>query len=289
MFDSAFQPCPANLDLPSNLPSNTFMKSTGFLFTALLSAGLLLPAHAELPDNISAPTLGELYDGGRGLVTLTGPTGLFINPTSGTMPAGSVTVQYCFFLPGGATVKPSGHGFLGSYGVTDSLEVGVFGLYANGADKFSAGPNARYRFLKDGGPNSFIPEFSLVGYSRFGEADFQTFWGLAPTAFKRFPVAQNGVLRSVGVHAGVRYEHNDGTADSNLFNGYGGLELELPANVYLVGEISTKESDRGETETPYSFGSQWRNGLLNISIAGIQNGKTNGPKFFFGVGLQGQF
>ena len=83
-------------------------------------------------------------------------------------------------------------------------------------------------------------------------------------------------------------------ASKNLWNGYGGLELELPLDFYLVGEVSTRESGRGETKVPYALGVQWRQGLINISAAGVQRGDLEGLgggglKFFFGVGLGFQF
>src|SRR5688572_26767682 len=37
----------------------------------------------------------EGYEGGRGLITLEGISGMFLNPTSGTLPARSLTAQYC--------------------------------------------------------------------------------------------------------------------------------------------------------------------------------------------------
>lgn len=233
-------------------------------------------------------TAEDIYNGGRGLITLTGPTGLFINPTSGTIGEGGATAQYCFFLPAGSTFDPSGHGWIGSYGITDEFEIGFISLYVNGPDVFSGGPQLRYRFLKDEGPDSWIPELSLVGYGRWG--DSVGVWGLGPAAFKRFPIGDgSGFLKSFGVHGGLRYERNDDTSSTDLFNGYGGAELELPANFYLVGEVSSEESGRGETKVPYGLGIQWRNGLFNVTTAGVQDGTLEGMKFYFGVGLGFQF
>jgi len=39
------------------------------------------------------------YEAGRGLITLEGPSGMFINPTSATLPKGAYTAQYCLFFP----------------------------------------------------------------------------------------------------------------------------------------------------------------------------------------------
>src|SRR2546423_3275958 len=64
----------------------------------------------------------------RGLITLEGPSGMFINPTSATLPQGTFILNYCVFvptLPEGLSLV--GHGILLSYGVTDWLEVGFIG------------------------------------------------------------------------------------------------------------------------------------------------------------------
>ena len=132
----------------------------------VISSGFQNLAAGEPESGKGGPAAAEDYVGGRGLLTLTGPTGLFINPTSGTMDQGEITMQYCFYLPAGSTFSPSGHGWIGSYGITDSLEVGFTSLFVNGPDDFSVGPMARYRLSKDEG---MMPEVSLVGYSRFGD------------------------------------------------------------------------------------------------------------------------
>src|SRR5687768_12635254 len=46
----------------------------------------------------SAP-VEPAYEAGRGLLTLQGPSGMFINPTSATLPQGKFTLQYCNFYP----------------------------------------------------------------------------------------------------------------------------------------------------------------------------------------------
>ena len=66
---------------------------------------------------------GDEYEGGRGLITLDGPSGLFINPTSGTLPDRAFTVQYCVFFPENRT-DVFGNGLLAAYGVTDEFEFG---------------------------------------------------------------------------------------------------------------------------------------------------------------------
>src|SRR5215207_2552236 len=134
------------------MKSNTLLK-----FGALACAALSLQVQAgevTLSSKNPAPPVieEEEYIGGRGLLTMEGPTGLFINPTSGTLPAGAFTAQYCFFLPNWSASDPlMAHGALISYGVTDWLEIG--GLFSaidiDGGDTlYSGGPMVRARLLK---------------------------------------------------------------------------------------------------------------------------------------------
>src|SRR5436309_3192469 len=73
---------------------------------------------------VEVPTARE----SRGLITLEGPSGMFINPTSATLPKGTFVLNYCVFVP---TLPQGiglvGHGVLLSYGVRDWLEVGFTG------------------------------------------------------------------------------------------------------------------------------------------------------------------
>ena len=71
------------------------------------------------------------YRGGRGLITASGPTGMFLNPTSGTLTKGAISAQVFGSIIKPISTLPTGgqdqfgyyNGLLG-YGVTDWLEVG---------------------------------------------------------------------------------------------------------------------------------------------------------------------
>lgn len=271
------------------------MKSNTLLVGALALAALSLQVQAG-PVTMSSknpgppPVLEEDYVGGRGLLTIEGPTGLFINPTSGTMPAGAFTAQYCFFLPNWSASDPlMAHGALASYGVTDWLEIG--GLFSaidvdNGDDLFSGGPMVRVRLMKQ--DSGLMPELSVGGYCFLGDEEkYSAFLAL----FKSWEISHDGFLRSVGVHAGIRerwIEKGDDPSDSPV--GYFGLEVEMPFRIYLVGEVSTDDEDLGGG-TPYAFGLQWRLGGINISVACADPGFpfVNEPSFFFGIGTQLSF
>ena len=69
---------------------------------------------------------------------------------------------------------------------------------------------------------------------------------------------------------------------------YGGIELELPYSLYLIGEISSNNLlKQGGLHLPYAAGIQWKpSGVLGISLAfsnpellGLENG------FWFGIGV----
>ncbi len=229
-----------------------------------------------------------VYEAGRGLITLEGPSGMFINPTSATLPAGSATIQYCMFLPDRST-DIVGNGFFGAYGVTDAFEIGAIGKYIDpeGASGFGgAGPFARLRLMKHDG---IVPQLSVGGYAQFGD-DPLNIYSIFSAAYWRIPIAdESGFVKSVGVHTGVRANWYDlGPSDS--VHGYGGLEVQLPLRVYLVGEVSTRDTDIDTENVPYAFGAQWRLYGINLTAAGIQNGSIEGgPAFYWGIGAGWQF
>jgi hypothetical protein len=239
----------------------------------------LLPASLALAQ--------EGYEGGKGLLTLEGPSGMFINPTSATMPAGFGTGQYCVFFPNNRTTVV-GHGLMGSYGLTDSLEVGAAGNYIDkpGEDILGGGPFVRWRLRQDeaGG----LPQVSLGGYTRVtddifpdgGEGKGTVFLA----AYKRLPIAPEGFVQAVGFHAGARQSWLDSEGEDSLLAGYGGVEVQLPLRCYVVGEVTTKDDDFN-AHTPYAYGVQWRAAGIAMSFAAIQNGGVDDVSFFYGVGF----
>jgi hypothetical protein len=232
------------------------------------------------------------YEAGRGLITLEGPSGMFINPTSATLPKGAMTLQYCLFIPEDSG-KLIGHGLMGAYGVTDWLEIGGIGSMVDINEPASrtiaaGGPLARIRLLKDEG---WVPQVSVGAYARWGtHALNRTTTFLA--AYKRFPISDEGFVRSVGFHAGMRVTWFDEDAlKANSFNSYYGAEVQFPYRVYLVGEIGTKGNNRvtQQDRTPYSFGFQWRLGGVNLSVAGIQSGDQKNIGYYTGFALNHAF
>lgn len=262
------------------MKSHLTLKS--LLAAALLpSAGILAGEPVQMSAKGVAPTVEPAeYEANRGLLTLEGPTGMFINPTSATLPAGAFTAQYCFFLPDFDFDDTIGHGILISYGVTDWLEIGglanFLGDAPGGGTDFAAGPMARVRLLKHDG---WIPQFSVGGYGKIGAETIEQASAFAALT-ERFEVAA-GPVESVAFHAGVRETWTD---DDDSFRGYFGLEIQLPARFYIVGEIATESSI--DDDIPWAAGIQWRAGGVNISSAAVEHGDGGDVGFFFGIGTQ---
>jgi len=255
-------------------------------FTCALIALAVTPVFAQDfkagggKEWVQSEPVEALYEGGRGLITLEGPTGMFLNPTSGTLPGGAFTLQYCFLLPTNDFSEVMGNGLLLAYGITDFLEVGVMANYIaidGASDPASVGPQVRIRLLKD---TTYLPEFSIGYYGRFGDDPLDQH-GIYAAAFKRLPIGdESGVVKSLGFHAGVRQVW-DTPEDDDTFRVYGGMEVQLPLRLYLVGEVSSKDN---VPKTPYAYGVQWRFGGINVSIAGMQDGTFKNDAFWFGIG-----
>lgn len=228
------------------------------------------------------------YEAGRGLITLEGPSGMFINPTSATLPQGTFTAQYCLLFPNQDT-DVVGHGIMMSYGVKDWLEVGLTGNMLDlnaGVDREVAagGPLVRIRLLKD---ESWWPQFSVGAYAKWGAARLNQITAFA-AAYKRIPISESGPVRSVAFHAGLRESWFDAdVAQSDSFTGYFGAEVQLPYRIYLIGEISTPGFTRGgkrPKSNPYAWGAQWRLRGVNLSVAAMDQDGTGRVGIWSGIG-----
>ena len=230
--------------------------------------------------NNDSETPKSAYVGGRGNVTTEGPTGLFLNPTSGTTPKGYVTTQVCaavFELPTGSTGV--GINGLASYGVTDWFEAGllVFDVYNNGVSPAPGGV-LRGRFLKDDG--SWVPEVSAGYYGNYGGSGQQKNT-LFLAASKAIPLPENKVVKSSRIHLGGRESWRTSANDTV---GWVGAEIEFPLHLFLVGEVSTK--DQSFPHIPYAWGLQLRHPVgIGLSLGAVQRGFSNGPGFFIGIGI----
>jgi len=232
------------------------------------------------------------YRGNRGNVTAQGMSGMFLNPTSGTLDQGQFTLQYCVLF----SDKPdfTGHGILASYGLTDYLEVGVFALLADirgAVDRLATvvGPEARFRLLKD---EDWMPEVSIGGIYLDGNSfsDRNARSEVVGMISKRVPLWEEGFLRSSTLHGGLRQifrsENPPGTDRSEAV-GYFGGEVEFPFDVHFVGEISTVDQGIGN-RVPWAVGGQWRpNNVFGISLAAVRNGNMSKVGIFIGIAVGG--
>jgi hypothetical protein len=235
------------------------------------------------------PAGEEHYYGARGLITLEGPAGMFINPTSGTLPQGKFTLQYCFFLNNAHGENGIWHGWLLGIGITDWLEIGATSsLYKsepNESDHIAAGPQLRVRLLRD---KAWWPELSVGSYVRWGDNELDKV-GVYVAESKRFMIDSEGFFRSVAIHCGFRQLWLDHAGPQPLGQnssvGYIGTELEFPYRIYAVAEVSTRDQQRpGADQIPFAFGLQCRLPAVALSIAGIQEGDQAHLGFYFGIG-----
>jgi hypothetical protein len=171
-----------------------------------------------------------------------------------------------------------------AYGLTDLLEVGLMGRVSdldNDDQNIAAGgPFVRWRLLQDQ-PATWLPEVSVGLIARLGHTrlDKKTFFAAAS---KRLPLDEDGVLRSFRPHVGTRYLWQGSANDGPLV--YVGGEIELPHNLFVVAEVSS----RGElfNRTPFSVGAQWRPpNFLGLSLAGVQTGGDDRMGLYFGIGI----
>ena len=225
-----------------------------------------------------------LADYGASPVTVEGPRGMFINPTSETLKEGDFAGSVCGAAIAGDSNYTTTYGQSLSYGVSESIEFGGVGLYMSGdpdQEVEAFGPQLKVRVLEE---QDVLPELSLGGYMYFGDnvAEYNAaFMALA----KRFVIADKGIVRAVTTHVGLRgaWFDNDAINDNALI-GYAGLEIGLPKHLALIGEISTK--DDLYNKMPWSFGIQAKHpDGIALSLAAVQPGFANEPAVFIGVGI----
>jgi hypothetical protein len=254
---------------------------------------------ANLEPVVEVPIVRE----SRGLITLEGPSGMFINPTSATLPQGRIILNYCVFvptIPDGVSLV--GHGILLSYGVRDWLEVGFTGdlldlSTPDGAENtyVIGGPEARIRLLRDLS-DKWWPEVSIGTYFHLGTPHISPLstlngYNAFLAASKTIPICEHGFLKTITFQGGFRNQWltTDIVHESTSQRGYGGIEVQLPWNIYVIGEITSRDDELDNTldnhhnRFPWAAGLQWRGRNFGCSIAALQNGVEDGPGFYFGV------
>jgi hypothetical protein len=221
----------------------------------------------------------------RGLITLEGPSGMFLNPTSATLPQGVLAYGYCFVLTNQET-DILGHAMFMSYGVRDWLELGVVANMVNfrvndelpKGSYGTGGPMARIRLVRD---RDCIPEISLGAYAKFGTDHFDS-KNIFLAASKTVPIDEKGFVKTITFQGGFRESWiEDPDRNTNRF--YGGLEMQLPGNLYVIGEV-TQFAGRKDEFMPWAAGIQWRGRKFGITAAIVQSGDDDPPSIYLGVG-----
>ena len=225
------------------------------------------------------------YLGGLGLITSLGPTGLFQNPTSGIIPKQAFSVQSCMAFKENNGDHFISNGLLLTYGVTDWLEVSGFGLLASQLD---LGPgngnslelgqvNVRARLTRDLGG---MPEISIGGIVGFGD-DPLVSHSLFLAASKGFALSDGPAMRSIRFHGGIRQTWPD--LGDDITTAFFGLELEVLRDLYLIGEVNTR--DDSFTETPWSVGLQYKSSSFGMSLAVFQAPNETEETIYVGIGV----
>lgn len=250
------------------------------------------------------------YTGGRGLITASGPTGMFLNPTSGTLQKGNISTQVF-----GSVLKPISrvsttppttgkdqfgyYNALLGYGITDWLEIGGLAQLAdrsNGGDQQSVmagGGYARVRVIKDQG---LFPEVSFGGMLFEGNEilDRRT---LFVALSKRIEISDTGLLRGFRLHLGGLQLWQKDRTELTFKNwqalaqrgesdtaGYIGGELELPRHLFLISEVQTRAA--GDQRQPFSLGLQFRHpDGFGLSVALLRPGLQEGMTAYIGIGI----
>lgn len=225
------------------------------------------------------------YVGGLGLITLMGPTGMFLNPTSGIAAKNTFSVESCMTFRKNGDDHFHANGVLVEYGVTDWLEIGALGLFVRDIDPAGPGKselnsgqlNARVRLLREQG---FLPEVSVGGLGDWGDKPLQAYHAYV-AASKGFALSSGDFFKSVRFHAGFREDLPE--LGKDISSGYGGVEIELYKHVFLVSEVSTKDSS--QLKTPWSIGLQYKGGGFGFSAAMVQTPDDTDKAFYVGIGV----
>lgn len=257
--------------------------------TLIATAALVFSTSAVLAQD-AGDALGHSpapsgYVGGLGNVTGFGLTGLFQNPTSGILPEGALLLQDCFGLNETGGDHFQSNGLLISYGVNDWLEVGGFFVSAFGlnpanvgdSDFYAGQAQARVRLVRDEG---ILPEISIAGVAGFGD-DLISKHSTLLMASKGVALSEDDFFRSARLHGGVRHDWTGG--GDEITTAFVGLEVEAFRNVFLIGDVNTK--DDSFIKTPWSAGVQYRDNGFGLSLAIVQDGTRTDETYFIGIGV----
>ncbi|MEY2500415.1 MAG: hypothetical protein QOI07_749 [Verrucomicrobiota bacterium] len=255
-----------------------------FTVNTALAASATYDSKDSTSPVVEIPTTAVVRES-RGNITLEGPSGMFLNPTSATLPQGLWGAGFCAVLTNQDT-DILGYSMYASYGVRDWLELGVVANMFDFAHKGevpagtygTGGPMARVRLVRDRGS---WPEISLGAYAKMGTDKFDS-KNVFIAASKTVPIDEKGFVKTITFQGGFRESWLE-APDRNINRFYGGLEVQLPCNFYVVGEVS-QFARRKDEFTPWAAGIQWRGKRFGLSAAIVQSGDDDPPSIYLGIG-----
>ncbi|MEW6708616.1 MAG: hypothetical protein AB1403_02245 [Candidatus Riflebacteria bacterium] len=250
----------------------------------LLISILLLPIQGFAAGNPAS----------RGVITIDGVPGMFINPTSGTLQKGEISLHACISDQDWVGDDSYWKGIFLGYGVSDRFELGFShsGFDNRTDDKAvdASGPAFRYRFLDEDVSGW---EGSIGAYHRPGTKYVARTGG--NIAFSK-KIGEAGLNKEIRLHLGARTFKQDGwwigkwlgAKKNSLANDsaslvYGGIEVQLQKNLYAIGEVSS--TGGYYIKTPWAVGLQYKSGGFGCSLGAVQPGYAGHPGYFFGIGI----
>lgn len=243
---------------------------------------------------VGATALG-IAQPARADLTISGATGLPLNPTAQMQPRGSVRVQGNFTDLG--SINGDNLNFAGIYAagrVGDRLEVSG-GLENLNGDRFldpfdetNVALGAKY-LIRQGAVNGDSgPSLATgLGYSRALLRNKHAY----VVASQPFNALSASGRPAATAHLGVRYDDFD-PLPGFLGNGknkaslYGGLEVPTSDKLSIVGELLSKNSEFGTSAYPFSVGARYRTPERGFSATAgyLREGITGKSGFFAQIG-----
>lgn len=261
------------------------LKALGIL-AATATVATATVATAEPANQSFAPDSGYSNIASIGLITTMGPTGLFQNATSGILPKNAFSVESCMAFKENNGDHFESNGLLVTYGVTDWLEISGFALIAYNLDPARAGDshlemgqfNARARLVREA---DAMPEVTIGGIVGFGD-DPLVAHSIFLAASKGFALSDGDFMRSFRLHGGIRQSWLE-LGNEDVTTAFVGAELEIIKNLFLVGEVNTR--DDLFSKTPWSAGLQYKSNSFGFSAAVLQAANETRETYYVGIGV----